>query len=73
MEKIICFCKHVSEAEIKSAIAQDAKSLKDIQYTTSACTGNRCDELNPKGICCSDDINQLLQTEKKSSGCGCCS
>lgn len=73
MEKIICYCKNVTEAEIKSAILQGAKSLKDIQQTTSACTGNSCADLNPKGICCSDDINELLRTEEKINGCCCCS
>jgi len=72
MEKIICYCKNVTEAEIKSAISQGAKTLKDIQQTTSACTGNVCADLNPKRICCSDDIHELLRTEKRINGC-CCS
>lgn len=72
MEKIICYCKNVMESEIKSAISQGAKTLKDIQLATSACTGNSCEELNPKGICCSEDINNMLQLEKKAGGCCCC-
>ncbi len=60
------------ESEIKSAISQGAKTLKDIQLATSACTGNSCEELNPKGICCSEDINNILQLENKAGGCCCC-
>lgn len=60
-EKIICYCKHVTQKEIESAIKQGAKTLSDIQETTSACTGNQCKELNPSGKCCSGDINRLLK------------
>lgn len=73
MEKIICYCKNVTEAEIKSAISQGIKTLKDIQQTSSACTGNSCAGLNPNGICCSYDINELLRTEKRINGCCGCS
>ncbi len=72
MEKIICYCKNVLESEIKSVISQGAKTLKDIQLATSACTGNSCEELNPKGICCSEDINDILKAEDKPTG-GCSS
>jgi NAD(P)H-nitrite reductase large subunit len=73
MEKIICYCKNVTEAEIKSAILQGAKTLKDIQLETSACTGDACADVNPKGICCSGDIQELLRIEKRINGCCCCS
>ncbi|MEA2105410.1 MAG: (2Fe-2S)-binding protein [Bacteroidota bacterium] len=72
MEKIICYCKHVTEGKIKSAISQGAETLKDIQLATSACTRNACVGLNPKGICCSGDIQELLHTENRINGC-CCS
>lgn len=72
MERIICYCKNVSAEEIKSAISQGAKTLKDIQFTTSACTGNSCSELNPKGVCCSEDINDLLRLNYNSKGSCCC-
>ncbi|HAF30697.1 MAG TPA: NAD(P)H-nitrite reductase [Bacteroidales bacterium] len=74
MEKIICYCKNVTEDEIKSAITQGAKTLKDIQFLTSACTGNSCAELNPNGFSCSEDINDLIRSNYKSKGsCCCCS
>jgi len=73
MEKTICYCKDVSESKIKSAISQGIKTLKDIQQTISACIGNNCEELNSKEICCTEDINEILQNDKKSSGgCSCC-
>ena len=49
MSKIICYCKNVTEAEIKTVIENGAKSLKDIQTQIKACTGNECVTLNPSG------------------------
>jgi NAD(P)H-nitrite reductase large subunit len=72
MSKIICYCKNVTEAEIMDAINNGAKSLKDIQKETEACTGNQCKELNPSGKCCSFDIEKLLNISNTSKGCSCC-
>ena len=69
--EIICYCKNISRDEIKAAINDGAKSLKDIQVKTGACTGNQCKELNPKGVCCSSDINAMLPDTPKR--CSCCS
>lgn len=55
MKKLICYCNKVSEQEIKDAIVKGAKTLKDIQELTNACTG---------GKCCSTDIKVLLRREK---------
>ena len=71
MSKIICYCKNVTEAEITTAIENGAKTLKDIQVQTKACTGNECTTLNPSGKCCSRDINALLNSADTSSSCGC--
>lgn len=68
--EIICYCKNVTRGEIESAISNGAKTLKDVQRMTSACTGNLCEELNPKGVCCSSDILAMLP--KPSKGCSCC-
>ncbi len=57
MDNIICYCKNITEVEIKDAISKGATTLKDIQKQTGACTGNQCAELNPSGKCCSADIN----------------
>jgi NAD(P)H-nitrite reductase large subunit len=62
---------NVTEEEIISAIKAGAKSLKDIQKMTSASTGNLCEELNPKGVCCANDIIDLLPKQKCSCSCCC--
>jgi len=59
----ICYCKGVTRATLVKAIHQGAQTLKELQATTEACTGNRCKELNPKGTCCSGDIRQILVKE----------
>jgi bacterioferritin-associated ferredoxin len=69
--EIICYCKNVSRDEIKAAINDGAKSLKDIQVKTGACTVNQCNELNPKGVCCSTDINAMLLDAPKKCSCCC--
>jgi bacterioferritin-associated ferredoxin len=73
MDQIICYCNQIDRAEIEKAILVGAKTLKDIQRATGACTGNRCKELNPSGKCCSADINAMLTTPqfKETAGCGC--
>lgn len=62
--KIICYCKHITQKEIERAIKLGAKTLSDIQQSTGACTGNQCKALNPSGKCCSGDINRLLKNEE---------
>jgi len=73
MDEIICHCKQVTKSEIGKAISDGAKTLKDIQQMTGACTGNQCKQLNPTGKCCSSDINDMLPTSKfkMASTCGC--
>lgn len=60
-DKMICYCKQVTQKEIEKAIARGAKTLSDIQQTTGACTGNQCKELNPSGKCCSGDITRIIR------------
>lgn len=72
MSKIICYCKNISEAEIKEAIKNGAKTLQDIQQNTGACTGNQCKTMNPSGKCCSTEINQLLNQSETGQNCSCC-
>lgn len=74
-DRTICYCMNVSESTIVDAIKAGAKTLKDIQHGTKACTGNRCKKLNPKGTCCSRDILEIIERETGSesqSSC-CCS
>ncbi len=68
----MCYCNQVTKQEIETAIQNGAKTLKDIQQTTKACTGNQCKTLNPKGVCCSADILALLSQPVEKCKC-CCS
>ncbi|MBW2109169.1 MAG: (2Fe-2S)-binding protein [Deltaproteobacteria bacterium] len=65
-DKTICYCKGVTEKTIVEAIRDGSTTLKQIQDSTSACTGNRCKEFNPSGCCCSDDILDLIEKETGS-------
>ena len=71
MEELICYCNNVSKQEIETAIMEGAKTLKNIQEMTTACTGNQCKALNPKGVCCSADILALLPKQEKKCNCCC--
>ncbi len=72
MDEIICHCNGVTRLEIEKAIQDGAKTLDDIKKATDACTGNRCHELNPKGVCCAEDIKLMLPKDKQPCKC-CCS
>lgn len=73
MSTTICFCKNISNHEIEKAILKGAKTLNDIQQMTGACNGNSCDNLNPKGVCCSSEINKMLKKGNSTySKCSCC-
>ena len=74
-DKTVCYCVGVTEGGIVQAIRDGARTLKDIQGMTKACTGNQCKEKNPKGRCCSEDILALIKRETgkaPSSKCCCC-
>jgi bacterioferritin-associated ferredoxin len=73
----VCFCAGVSRATIVDAIRHGAATLKDIQQKVGAGIGSRCNELNPKGVCCHADILAILEAELgprggTSAGCSCC-
>ena len=72
MNQIICHCKQVTKAEIENAIQNGAKTLKDIKEITGACTGKHCKEFNPSGVCCSGDINAMLNENVAKGGSSCC-
>ena len=61
MEKIICYCSNVAEAEIVKAVEGGAKTLDDVRKTTGACTVARCAELSPRKKCCSLEIVRVLK------------
>jgi NAD(P)H-nitrite reductase large subunit len=62
-DRVVCYCKQVTQKEIEKSIHLGSKTLEDIRQATGACTGNQCKELNPSGKCCSGDINQLLKKD----------
>lgn len=73
MTEIICYCKQITRSEIEKAILDGAKTFKDIQEMTGACTGNHCKEMNPSGECCSLEIFAILKDNKpKATGPCCC-
>ncbi|MCK5833175.1 (2Fe-2S)-binding protein [bacterium] len=71
---MVCYCKEVTKGQIVSAIRNSADSLKKIQQTTGACTGNNCAEMNPSGKCCDTDIIEILRIEgiEEKPSCSCC-
>ena len=72
----VCYCNDVTLGEIRAAIKDGAKSVDEIREATGACTGNRCEELNPSGGCCESDIIGILAACTGSKGpsgkCKCC-
>lgn len=76
-DEMICYCGQVRRSTIVEAIRHGAKTLKDIQQATGAGIGSRCQELNPKGVCCHGDIlailKEVLGAQSNPSGSsGCC-
>ncbi len=72
---MICYCIGVPESRIVRAVRKGAHTLKAIQESTKACTGDQCKELNPKGRCCSVDILEIIKREtgkKPAKECSCC-
>ncbi|MBR9675438.1 NAD(P)H-nitrite reductase [Candidatus Woesearchaeota archaeon] len=74
-DEIICYCKNIGKLKIVNAIDNGAKTLRDIQDMTLACTGNNCKETHPKKRCCSVEIMELLKEKGNDSAnvnCSCC-
>ncbi len=77
MDETVCFCRGVTRDAIVEAIRRGARDLKAIQEATGAGTGDRCKELNPRGVCCIPDIQAILKAETGSPDvgpgrCSCC-
>jgi len=74
-DEMVCYCGSVRRSAIMDAVRRGAKTLKDIQQATGAGVGSRCQELNPKGVCCHPDIlailKEVLGSQSDSSGCCC--
>lgn len=60
LDETVCWCSNVSKQSILDAIQNGARSMADIRRVTDACTVGRCQELSPRGRCCSKEIMALL-------------
>lgn len=47
--EMVCYCAHVTKAQILNAMQQGARSLGEIKAATGACTQGRCRETSPRG------------------------
>ena len=63
-DEIICYCSQVTKQEIVQSINDGAKTLQDIREKTNACTIGNCTKLNPKKMCCSSDIIEIINKNK---------
>ncbi len=45
--KMTCHCAEVTEADIRQALADDAKDINDIKSKTGVCSMGRCFKMNP--------------------------
>ena len=59
--EIVCWCSKVSKGTILAAWRLGATTLAAIRTATGACTLGRCQELSPRGRCCSREIKLLLE------------
>ena len=44
----VCYCSHVTKAQILRAMESGARSLEEIKAATGACTQGRCRETSPR-------------------------
>lgn len=59
-DEIVCYCRSVNRKTLEDAVRNGATTLRDIQRITGACTGGDCGRLNPKGVCCCEDILAII-------------
>jgi len=71
-DELVCWCKNIYKEPIINAIKDGATSLKEIKLKTTACTGDSCKVTNPKGVCCSKDINNLIKEFAKIENINSC-
>ncbi|OQY41650.1 MAG: hypothetical protein B6227_04435 [Fusobacteriia bacterium 4572_74] len=61
MYEYICYCDKVTKGDIISAVFGGAKTLKEVTAVIGAMTHSNCKENNPKGVCCENDIMELIK------------
>jgi len=58
----ICYCSGLTRGEIKDAVRNGCKTLRDVQkYTKKNMTGH-CDTRNPLGKCCRNVFLRTIST-----------
>ena len=65
-DELVCYCDHVTKEQIIAAMEKGAKTLADIRRMTGACSSCKCEELNPSGKCCAQDIALVMQEVRSS-------
>ena len=61
MFEYICYCDKVTKGDIVTAVMEGAKTLKDVISVTGAMKHINCEENNPTGKCCGDDIVEVIK------------
>lgn len=61
MYEYICYCDKVTKGDIVAAILAGAKTLKEVVAVTGAMAHPNCQGNNPKGICCGNDIMEVIK------------
>lgn len=63
---IVCHCNGVRLETIKDAIrVKKAYTLKEVTECTGAMNVRRCDQMNPLGQCCQEEIQRLIDLYKE--------
>lgn len=60
-DEIVCYCLNVDKQTVVNAIKNGSQTLAQLKESTKACTGGNCKTLNPKGMCCSADLLELIR------------
>jgi bacterioferritin-associated ferredoxin len=60
----VCYCNHVTEDDIKDAIAKGCKTVQEVIQMTGAMKNSNCSVNNPKGTCCYSDIVYVFNKYK---------
>lgn len=59
--KYICYCNKVTEEQIvKAVVEQGARNIRDIIKITGAMKNSNCKINNPLGVCCSQEIQKVI-------------
>lgn len=64
--RYICYCNKVTEDQIiKAVVEQGARNIRDIVKITGAMKNSNCETNNPLGVCCSKEIQKVIDNTIK--------